>query len=857
VSSQASSGGRGALGVSLGRFKVRSHHLVLAAGVGSLSLVAGLGFAADRLSIEAALDQTGSQLQDVANSTAAAVDQQLTGARALTESYATRRALRGALSGSPVDANEVDFHVNQMRSIDGNLAFVVATTTAGNPVITGSNSVSELNELIRQRFTDSRWFQGVVERDGTYVSKVAPVAPSQDMIVLVATPVRPLDDVEGPAIGYLVAGYRGSAIQQVVSDATRASGADVLVLDASGAVVVGGTEMDQLPSGAGPTSDFISETQRSEMLGDRDRVLISSSSTSNGWIVAATISRNEALSAFTGLHQALVAITAVFGFIIVVGTATLFRVMRQWSRALRARAAALEEAEVANRSRTEFMSRISHELRTPLNAVLGFGQLLELDDLETDNAASVQHILRAGRHLSNIVDDVLEITSVGSVGLRFSVEPVAVISVLDEALALVRPMSTAIGVSVPSTGDLGQKFVFGDRQRLVQVFTNLISNAVKFNRPGGAVCVDVRCDGDRVVVDVADSGPGIAAEDLNRIFDPFHRLDTTRDTVPGTGLGLTLVKHLVEAMGGAVTATSTLGVGTTMTVELVGAVADEPPSSVGETPSNVGKSAVEGVLLYVEDNASNVGLMEQVISLRPGVRLLVAATVRSAVELARSHRPGMVLLDLHLRDQPGEEVLCELRADPTTASIPVVVLSADATVTSVQRLLAAGVEDYLTKPFEISRLLNLIDRILHVGATPGVDHGPVPGPGTHLGVHGLHHDILDADLLDKLRSMGEVPGRSIAALVELFGVQARLRLKELVEAHDTGDSSRVQLVAHDLKGSSGLFGVRKVSATAARIEALALTGRTGDLGAEIELLGAELDESLSALTAAFPEPAIV
>jgi PAS domain S-box-containing protein len=375
---------------------------------------------------------------------------------------------------------------------------------------------------------------------------------------------------------------------------------------------------------------------------------------------------------------------------------------------------ARDEAERANLAKSEFLSRMSHELRTPLNSVLGFGELLDMDDLEPDQRESVQHIMKGGRHLLDLINEVLDIARVESGRMALSLEPVSVGEVVEETVELVRPLAAEAGVGLQSERVDGHAFVRADRQRLKQVLLNLLSNAVKFNRREGGVTV--RCEAvteDQFRISVTDDGPGIAPELVDRLFVPFDRLGADREGIQGTGLGLALSKGLVEAMGGSISVESAPGTGSTFAVELTRAEPQVLFQDVGDlVPAEAGPSGRPSTLLYVEDNPANFKLIERALSHRPNVRLLGAIQGSIGVELARQHQPDLVLLDLNLPDIPGEEVLRLLQADPRTAQIPVVVLSADATLGQIRKLLAAGVVDYLTKPLEVRRFLETLDKIL-------------------------------------------------------------------------------------------------------------------------------------------------
>jgi signal transduction histidine kinase len=371
-------------------------------------------------------------------------------------------------------------------------------------------------------------------------------------------------------------------------------------------------------------------------------------------------------------------------------------------------------AEAANRAKSEFLSRMSHELRTPLNAILGFGQILEMGDGKPD-PESVEHILRAGRHLLALINEVLDIARIEAGRLSISLEPVSAAEVITAALELMRPQAAARGVQLPVTGPTTDVYVMADRQRLQQVLLNLLSNAVKYNGEAGTVAVSCLTEprSTRVRLAVRDTGRGIPPEMLDRLFTPFDRLDADATAIEGTGLGLALSKRLVEAMGGTIRVESSVGEGTTFTVDVAAAEAPVAHETIPELPRTpTGPSATRGKILYVEDNVANIQLLQRIVTRRPGVTVHASMQGRPAIDLARAHGPGLILLDLHLPDIPGDEVLARLLADPDTRDIPVVILSADATPAQIERLLALGARAYLTKPFDVTELLALVDETL-------------------------------------------------------------------------------------------------------------------------------------------------
>ena len=377
------------------------------------------------------------------------------------------------------------------------------------------------------------------------------------------------------------------------------------------------------------------------------------------------------------------------------------------------------EAEKANVAKSEFLSRMSHELRTPMNSILGFAQLLGDADLAATDRSAVQHILTAGEHLLRLINEVLDISRIEAGRQELSLEPVQLASALQEALALVRPIASARSVWVAEhAGAPDDSFVHADRQRLVQVLLNLLSNAVKYNRPGGSVRVGsevVRDDAGRPVVRVRveDTGHGIPGERQDELFVPFARLGAEQTGVEGTGLGLALSRRLMTAMDGTLALESSTADGSVFRVDLQ--LVASPVSAAGQAASVRSSSPTlrpDARVLYVEDNLANLSLIEAVLAPHPGWTLIPALQGQLGVELAREHLPDLVLLDLHLPDIPGDEVLRRLRADPRTADVPVVVISADATARSVERLHAAGANAYLPKPLNVRRFLETMEQLL-------------------------------------------------------------------------------------------------------------------------------------------------
>jgi signal transduction histidine kinase len=375
------------------------------------------------------------------------------------------------------------------------------------------------------------------------------------------------------------------------------------------------------------------------------------------------------------------------------------------------------EADAANHAKSEFLSRMSHELRTPLNAILGFGQILDKGTLAPLQKESVQYILNGGRHLLSLINEILDLARVEAGHIELSPEPIALSEIVCESCSLVRPLAAERSISLaPDHAAFGRSYVLADRQRLKQALINLLSNAIKYNRMGGEVQVyGLSRPENRFAIAIQDTGPGIRPEDQQRLFLPFERLNASSE-IEGTGLGLAMAHRLTAAMGGSLTVESLPGEGSTFFLELP--LVPSPLERLAEQSISIcepepGKpKAKSATILYIEDNPSNMRLMEVLLHSRPGIALLTATQGSAGLEMAQKHVPDLILLDLNLPDISGQEVLIRLQASALTRDIPVIVLSADATASQIARLKSAGARAYLTKPLEVTEFLQNLDTIL-------------------------------------------------------------------------------------------------------------------------------------------------
>ena len=394
---------------------------------------------------------------------------------------------------------------------------------------------------------------------------------------------------------------------------------------------------------------------------------------------------------------------------------------------------ALAAAEKANRAKTDFLSGMSHELRTPLNAILGFAQLMEsgVPHPTPSQQRSLDQILKAGWYLLELINEILDLSLIESGKVTLSQEAVSLAEVMLECRAMIEPQAQQRRISMTFPRFDMQHIVKADRTRVKQVMINLLFNAIKYNRPGGTVVVEYSLSSqspaaastlpNSLRISVRDTGEGIKPELIEQLFQPFNRLGRETGKEEGTGIGLVVTKRLVELMGGVIGVSSTVGVGSVFWFELSLTTAQHLPPHEVEKSARVQAQLPAGTplrtLLYVEDNPANLELVEQIILRRPDLRLLSAANGNLGIEYARAYQPEVILMDINLPGLSGVETMKILRADPLTAHIPIIALSANALAHDIEKALAAGFFNYLTKPIKVNAFLEALDVALAFSKT--------------------------------------------------------------------------------------------------------------------------------------------
>jgi len=379
------------------------------------------------------------------------------------------------------------------------------------------------------------------------------------------------------------------------------------------------------------------------------------------------------------------------------------------------------EAERANKAKSVFLSRMSHELRTPLNAIIGFSQVLmrdKINKLMPDQKEDVEHIHSGGKHLLQLINEILDLSHIESGKMDLSMKPVSVMNVMEEVLTLIQPLADQAGIKIINKIAPQQDvFVVADQVRLKQVLLNLVSNAIKYNKEGGSITLSYE-ETPNVRISIADTGLGIPVDKQDSLFEPFCRLHTEETEIEGTGIGLVISKKLIELMHGEISFTSVPDQGSCFSIELPNcgpplSMDKEGIPAVALTAGTEKTPGSQFTILYIEDNSLNLAVVEKFLKLRLDTRLLSAPQAKLGLELACAHRPNLILMDINLPGMSGIEAMEYLKTYEETRGIPVVAISANAMEGDIKRAKQSGFSEYITKPIDIDQFIEIIDRYLY------------------------------------------------------------------------------------------------------------------------------------------------
>ena len=790
-----------------------------------------------------------SELRSAAAANAAYVGREMLGVAELVESYARRPLLRSTVEQPGVGQETVvATMLRELKSTRPQIATAFFVEPSGRLV----DIVPETPTIVGVDFSFRDWYRGVSRNQGPYVSEAYESAAStRPRVVGVAAPVKSID--ESRVIGYMVAGYSLDGIRQFARDFGRAQGVGLSVRDQAG---------QELTERSGDTAKMLRASAPVDSL---------------GWTVATAIPASRVDDTVAPLRSAVLGISLLLAALIVLALVLLYLTIRARVRTEAELRVVSAQAFEASRLKSEFLANMSHEIRTPLNGIIGMIDLLIQTPLTSEQQEYAATVRSSGDLLLAVINDILDFSKIeaGKLDLDFvdfdlhaAVEGAATL-VSERAHAKGLEMVVAIDSEVPAR-------VHGDPLRLRQVMVNLLSNAVKFT-DDGEVVLGVRPVGTNIHFEVRDTGIGIAAGDVECIWESFSQADgSTTRRFGGTGLGLAISRQLVALLGGEIGVTSELGLGsifwfsiplpTVTAAEATVAEATGTPAPIAAVgrPSASAKTrpSRQASVLVVDDNAVNQRVATLMLE-GMGHRAEVASNGREAVDAVVANSYDVVLMDCQMPEMDGFEATAAIRVDERVGRIPIIAMTAGAMTGDEQKCLAAGMNDYISKPFRHGQLQEVVERWLgptedRATAPPRLsDTDPAPTPTTDPGEALSTAPVLDADQLASLRELEEDSGQSVVAhLITTYLDDATTQIESLRAAVGEGDAAETGRLAHGLKGSSATVGAASVAQACAALERAAIDGvAVTELPARMADVEAEFRRSRPALDAERDRPA--
>jgi len=648
-----------------------------------------------------------------ARTLSAIVEQSFTSAENLLTSIANRRMLSLAWAHRDVDALRA--HLEETRKLEPSFLFVSAYEPDGT-----MRAIVPADKIVGQNFAYRDWYRGVTAHWQPYVSEVyRTAAGSSPLVVAVAVPIR---DERGAPIGILMATYSLARLASEFSALEKGATGDFYVVDQNGVIAatrgLNASEPVRLSASGAVTRALAGEEGSGQYV-------IEGRNTFSGfapiqrlrWAVLYATPESDALAPALRLRIRNRSVAMYLSIVYLATAALAALLMRRQTQLLAANQALNRELEKQSKFKDQFLSTMSHELRTPLNAVLGFSDLLadvRCGPLNDRQRRYINHIHTGGKHLLSLISDILDLSKIEAGRMELAMQSLPVEAAFGEVLSVMQPLADKKLQKLVSMVELGS-CVRADATRFRQILMNLSGNAIKFTPEGGRIELAARLVEGKVKIEVRDNGDGIPLEDQQRIFEAFYRRAESGKAIEGTGLGLAITMRLVELHGSKLEIESKPGEGACFyfSLPLLALAPDESTRKTIASP----KADKPPRILVVEDNAATGQLIQSQLT-SSGYESLRCDRPERAVEMAVEHQPDAITLDLLMQPVHGLEVLLQLKNDPRTSKIPVIVV----TIVDQPGIgTALGADEYLVKPVDKTTLLAAVERCLRFrgGAAPG------------------------------------------------------------------------------------------------------------------------------------------